>query len=97
MKKLILTICLIATTILLFAADTLAPAVTKVAIDSTMAVSGARFLQALMSADLWSRIAIWGGVLFVISEGLAMIPVVKANSVFQFIFNILKWVFSKNK
>lgn len=37
-----------------------------------------------------SNIAIIFGVLFSISEGLALIPAVQANSVFQLIFNALK-------
>ena len=32
-------------------------------------------------------------VLFVISEGLAMIPGLKSNSIFQAIFNFLKIIF----
>ena len=30
------------------------------------------------------------GILFAISEGLAQIPQVKANSIFQAVFNVLK-------
>jgi uncharacterized protein (DUF983 family) len=48
-------------------------------IDSTGVVSGAKFLQNLISANLWSHIAIWGGILFVVSEGLSMISAIKAN------------------
>lgn len=37
------------------------------------------------------------GVLFGISEALAVIPVVKSNSVFQMISNILKALAGKNE
>lgn len=35
------------------------------------------------------------GVLLAVSEGLALIPAIKANSVFQLIFNILKSIAPK--
>jgi len=34
--------------------------------------------------------AIVFGILFAISEGLSMVPAIRANGVFQFIWNILK-------
>jgi hypothetical protein len=40
--------------------------------------------------DTSGKLALAFGVLFAISEGLALIPAVQSNSVFQMIFSILK-------
>lgn len=37
------------------------------------------------------------GILLALSEGLALIPVVKANSIFQLIVNIIKTILGKNE
>jgi hypothetical protein len=50
---------------------------------STAVVSNGGFFNA-------NNITIILAVLFAISEGLSFIPAIKANGVFQFIFNLLK-------
>lgn len=38
-----------------------------------------------------------GAAVLSLSEALALIPVVRSNSVFQLVLNILKSIFTKNK
>lgn len=45
-----------------------------------------------ITAEQWLIIA---GALFAISEALALIPAVKSNSIFQFIYNALKKLLKK--
>jgi hypothetical protein len=46
--------------------------------------------------ELEAILAIFFGMLFTFSEGLALIPWVKSNSIFQLIQNILKSLAGKN-
>jgi hypothetical protein len=51
----------------------------------------------IMSPEGMQMLAVIAAALFAVSEGLALIPSVKANSVFQAIQNGIKWVMNKLK
>ena len=42
-----------------------------------------------------TSIAVIFGALFALSEALALIPSIKANSVFQFVYNVLRMLVGK--
>jgi hypothetical protein len=54
------------------------------------------WLMALLNSLMNSDIALYLLVAFMISEALALIPSIKANSIFQLLYNILKTI-SGNK
>ena len=92
MKKLftfmfLAAICIVATPLYMYAQDT-ASAVTSGGTDAISFIVGWLGVK-------WPIVGTIGTVLFLFSEALALIPAVKANSVYQLITGLLKKAFGK--